>query len=141
MNWGVKIFASLLFFIFLAVGTGIYMVSKNKDTLIDVDYYEDGIHYDSTYIKKTNVQTWRAEPKILIHAAHLEITFTEKQNEGIVQLQRTSDASLDQEINFSTEGNAIQIPTQQLSRGQWKLRIQWEHQQIPLLFEKNIFIP
>jgi hypothetical protein len=141
MNWGVKIFITLLIFIIAAVSTGIYMVSNDNDTLIEDNYYEKGINYDSTYNQKTNVQELKAEPEITVKDNLLEIVFTENKNEGILTLQRTSDSSLDQQIPFSIEDNLLRLSTDNLSEGQWKIRITWEHNNMAFLFEKNIFMP
>lgn len=141
MNWGAKIFITLVIFIVVAVGTGIYMVSQDHDTLIEDNYYEKGINYDSTYNQKTNVQELEAEPIISAKDNYLEIVFTESGNKGILNLQRTSDSSLDQQIPFSTEDSVLKLSTDNLSSGEWKIRISWEHNNTPFLFEKNIFIP
>lgn len=124
-----------------AVGTGIYMVSQDHDTLIEDNYYEKGINFDSTYNQKTNVQELKAEPAINAKDNYLEIVFTETGNEGILNLQRTSDSSLDQQIPFSTEDKVLKISTDNLSNGEWKIRINWEHNNTSFLFEKDIFIP
>jgi len=141
MNWGTKIFITLLIFMAAAIGTGIYMVSQDHDTLIEDNYYEKGINYDSTYNQKTNVQELKAEPEISAKDNYLEIVFTENRNKGILTLQRTSDSSLDQQIPFSTEDKVLKISTDKLSSGEWKIRINWDHNNTPFLFEKDIFIP
>lgn len=124
-----------------AIGTGIYMVSQDQDTLIEDNYYEKGINYDSTYNQKTNVQELKAEPTISTKDNYLEITFTETGNKGILNLQRTSNSSLDQQIPFSTEDKVLKFSTDILSSGEWKIRINWEHNNNLFLFEKDIFIP
>lgn len=141
MNWGVKIFITLLIFMVVAVGTGIYMVSQDHDTLIEDNYYEKGINYDSTYNQKTNVRELKAEPSISVKDNYLQITFTESGNNGIINLQRTSDSSLDQQIPFTIDNKVLKIPTDNISNGEWKIQINWEHEDTPFLFEKNIFIP
>ncbi|TCK85669.1 FixH family protein [Albibacterium bauzanense] len=141
MNWGTKIFITLLIFMATAIGTGIYMVSQDQDTLIEDNYYEKGINYDSTYNQKTNVQELKAEPTISTKDNYLEITFTETGNKGILNLQRTSNSSLDQQIPFSTEDKVLKFSTDILSSGEWKIRINWEHNNNLFLFEKDIFIP
>lgn len=141
MNWGVKIFITLLIFMVVAVGTGIYMVSQDHDTLIEDNYYEKGINYDSTYNQKTNVRELKAEPSISVKDNYLQITFTESGNNGIINLQRTSDSSLDQQIPFTIDNKVLKITTDNISNGEWKIQINWEHEDTPFLFEKNIFIP
>jgi len=141
MNWGVKIFITLLIFVLAAVATGIYMVSQDHDALIEDNYYEDGINYDSAYNKKINVQELKAEPVISVKDNYLEITFTESHNKGTLNLQRPSDASLDQQLPFDTEDKVLKLATDKLLSGEWKIRVNWEHDNTPFLFERNIYIP
>lgn len=46
MNWGTKIALALALFMALIVSFGIYMVSKDTDSLVAEDYYERGLNYD-----------------------------------------------------------------------------------------------
>ena len=46
MNWGLKIVIGLATFIVFIVSMGIYMVSKDTDSLVDNDYYEKSLSYD-----------------------------------------------------------------------------------------------
>ena len=124
----------------VAIGTGIYMVSQNHDTLIEDNYYENGINYDTTYNHKSNVERLKAEPQIRVIENTIEITFAENQNKGVLNLQRSSDSSLDQQIPFSIEDKTLTLGTDKLSSGQWKIQLDWEHNNTSFLFEKNIFL-
>jgi len=141
MNWGVKIFITLLIFIMAAVGTGIYMVSQDHDTLVEDDYYEKGLTFDSQYDHKTNVEQFDAKPQIVINNHSLEITFQQNGNKGTIDFQRTSDSSLDKQIPFSTNTKNYNLPLEGVSTGKWKILINWEHDNTPFLFEQNIYIP
>ncbi|GGG87722.1 hypothetical protein GCM10007415_22000 [Parapedobacter pyrenivorans] len=46
MNWGTRIALALALFMALIVSFGIYMVSKDTDSLVAEDYYERGLNYD-----------------------------------------------------------------------------------------------
>lgn len=46
MNWGIKIAIALAAFIALIVSFGVYMVSRDTDSLVAEDYYERGLNYD-----------------------------------------------------------------------------------------------
>lgn len=46
MNWGTKIVITLALFIALIVSFGVFMVSKDTDSLVAEDYYERGLNYD-----------------------------------------------------------------------------------------------
>lgn len=141
MNWGVKIFVTLAIFIAVAVGTGIYMVSNDHDTLVEEDYYEKGITYDSEYDHKTNVETLDAKPEISIQGNLLIINFNQNSNKGTIDLQRPSDSSLDKRFPFSINEKSYSLPIESLTSGKWKVLINWEHNGTAFLHEKIIFIP
>jgi len=46
MNWGTKIALALALFMALIVSFGVYMVSRDTDSLVAEDYYERGLNYD-----------------------------------------------------------------------------------------------
>ncbi|MFB5944556.1 FixH family protein [Albibacterium profundi] len=141
MNWGVKIFITLLLFVIIAVSTGIYMVSNDHDSLIEEDYYEKGLEYDSTYNHKTNVKELNLEPQLVVDSGYMVIQFQETGSNGLLALRRESDSSQDLELPFSTKSNVFRLPIADLSDGRWNIRIDWKsHKGVPLLFEKSIYI-
>lgn len=141
MNWGVKIFLTLLVFVIVAVSTGIYMVSNDHDSLVEEDYYEKGLEYDSTYNHKTNVSELDLQPELKVDSGFLIIKFKEAKNNGKLVLRRESDSSQDLNLPFSTENSVFRLPVSNLSDGRWNIQIDWQSQhEIPLLFEKSIYI-
>lgn len=66
MNWGVKIVIALALFMALIVSFGVYMVSKDTDSLVAEDYYERGLNYDRLRAIDSahqSADTLRAMPK------------------------------------------------------------------------------
>jgi len=141
MNWGTKIFLTLLLFIIVAVSTGVYMVSQDHDSLVEDDYYEKGLTFDSEYDRKENVEKFNAEPEVNIVDNELSITFQQNKNVGTLQLQRASDSSLDRHFSFSTESKQYNLPLENLSTGKWKLLINWKHDETSFMHEKIIYMP
>ena len=141
MNWGVKIFLTLLIFIIVAVSTGVYMVSQDHDSLVEDDYYEKGLTFDSEYDHKTNVDLFKAEPAIKIENGYLIISFQQAGNAGTIRLQRASDSALDKEHLFSTQNKIYRLPIEDISSGKWKALINWEHNKTPFMYEKTFDIP
>jgi len=141
MNWGVKIFLTLLVFIIVAVSTGVYMVSQDHDSLVEDDYYEKGLTYDSEYDHKTNVEVYQAEPSIEVEGDKLVVSFQQAGNAGTIHLQRASDSSLDEEYQFSTQSKIYALPISDLSGGKWKVLINWEHNKTPFMHEEIFNIP
>lgn len=141
MNWGVKIFITLLTFIIVAVSTGVYMVSQDHDSLVDDDYYEKGLSYDTEYKDKSNVQRLDAEPDIIVEGTALKIRFRQESNKGQIKLQRTADSSQDQLVEFEISDTEYILPLDNLQDGKWKILLQWESKGVSFLVEKNITIP
>lgn len=141
MNWGVKIFLTLLTFIIVAVSTGIYMVSQDHDSLVDDDYYEMGLSYDAQYEDKSNVQRLNAQPEIVVEDSRLQIRFKQEGNKGMIKFQRTADASQDLEVGFETPDTDYSLPLDKLQEGKWKVLLQWESKGESFLVEKNISLP
>ena len=141
MNWGVKIFLTLLTFIIVAVSTGIYMVSQDHDSLVDDNYYERGLSYDTQYDDKSNVQRLNAEPNFTIDETALRIRFTKGGNKGRIHFQRTADSSQDRWIDFETPGAEYMVPLVGFQPGKWKLLLQWESKGVSFLAEQNVMIP
>lgn len=141
MNWGVKIFVTLLLFVIVAVSTGIYMVSNDHDSLVEEDYYEKGLEYDSTYNHKINVRELNLEPQVVIDSGFIIIQFQETGSNGQLALRRESDSSQDLEVPFSTKSDVFKLPIAELRDGRWNIQIDWKSQRgVPLLFEKSIYI-
>ena len=141
MHWGIKIVAVLAIFMIGIVGAGIYMVRQNSDTLEESDYYEKGIDYDVQYEQRENLIKHQAMPTLALTSDSLIIQFRQSSNQGVMILQRPSDRQLDTQALFQVEGNRFAYPIQDLTKGAWKLQLQWKHQNISFYFEQALFIP
>lgn len=140
MNWGVKIVIALALFMALIVSFGVYMVSKNTDTLEENDYYEQGLNFDSVYERRQNLQTHDAAPTIIIDADTLTIRFIHDRNTGALLFRKPSDKTQDTNIPFDVKGKEYRLPLTTFSRGAWDLRLAWEVEGVPYLYERSIFL-
>src|SRR5690554_3847479 len=105
MNWGTKIFLTLGVFMVGMVLVGVYMVTKNTDSLEYTDYYERGINFDDVFERRQNLQTHNATPGFEIKGDTLSVRFTQRGNSGDVYFKRASDASKDTQVPFSVSGD------------------------------------
>ncbi len=140
MNWGVKIVIALALFMALIVSFGVYMVSKNTDTLEESDYYEKGLDFDSVYERQQNLHIYDAAPTITVRADTLMIQFMHAANAGELLLRRPSDQAQDTSIPFAFESNEFRLPMATFSRGAWELRLAWEAEGVPYWYERRIFL-
>jgi len=140
MNWGIKIVIGMAIAMTTVVATGIYMVTKNSDTLEENDYYEKGLSYDIAYQKKQNVNLNNAEATIAVERDSLFITFTDQINEGVIRFKRPSNDKLDRLIHFSTANCSYQMSLEKLKIGAWNLSLEWKNKHTSYLQEKFIYI-
>jgi len=117
---------------------GIYMVSRDSDSLEEDDYYEQGLNYDRAYEKKQNVLIMQESPTITISGDTLYIHFVSKVNTGKLLLRKPSDSRLDRELPFRTSNNIFVLPLSTFDRGMWNLYIDWKSLGRDFLFEEHI---
>lgn len=125
MNWGLKIVIGLAAFIVFIVSLGIYMVSKDTDSLVDKDYYEKSLSYDEVYVKKQNLVNDNAKPVVKVGVDTLIITFKQIGNKGKLNFKRPSNGSLDKSVLFETKTATYLLPIDDYVKGSWSLEIDW----------------
>lgn len=140
MNWGNKIVVGLAAFMIFIGGSVIYMVTKDSDTLIDEDYYENSLSYDEVYASKQNLINDHAKPGVLLSKDTLTITFVAPHNEGKLVFKRPSDGSLDREIPFSVKDKHYKLPISSFTKGNWVLDISWTQANTSYLHSQSLFI-
>lgn len=140
MNWGNKIFISLGVFMIGIILTGIYMVSRDSDSLEDMDYYEQGLNYNQIYDKKINAIDQHAKPSLKVDRDTLYIKFVKPENKGKLLFKRPSDRSKDLELPFETRANVYQLPLSSFKKGAWKLEIIWSNGGMEFLTDHQVHL-
>lgn len=140
MNWGVKILLTLITIVVVTTSVGIYMVSKDTDSLVEDGYYEKGLDYEEVIEHQRNVSTYDAKPEILVKENYLEINFKENNNKGEINLKRPSNDLLDQSIPFNSSKKTYTLSLKDVQKGVWEIQINWEQNNIPFFFEKRIYV-
>lgn len=126
MNWGLKIVLGLAAFMIFIVGAGIYMVTKNTDTLEDEDYYEKSLSYDDVYQRKQNLLNDHARPMVNVKNDTLYIAFDQPHNRGDLFFKRPSDNTLDITLPFVADSRFYKLPVASFTKGSWRLEISWQ---------------
>ena len=139
MNWGYRIVFSLAAFMLFIIGSTIYMVSKNKDTLEEDDYYEQSLHYDETYNKKESLLHDHAKPQVRVDQDTLYIQFTTKNNSGKLNFKRPDEGNLDISIPFSTATEKFNLPISTFKKGNWNLEIDWKNGANSYLSDHSVY--
>jgi len=140
MNWGLKIVLGLGAFMLFIIGAGIYMVTKNTDTLEDIDYYKKSLDYDHVYQGKQNLEDDDAKPDIQVQGDTLYIAFKHAGNKGDLIFKRPSDGSLDLTLPFLTHATDYQLPVSTFKKGNWKLEINWQHGSTLYISTHSLFL-
>ncbi|WP_437918281.1 FixH family protein [Sphingobacterium sp. LRF_L2] len=140
MNWGLKIIIGLGTFMLFIVSAGIYMVTKNTDTLEEADYYEKSLSYDDVYQQKENLLKDKATPAILIREDTLWIDFRKSNNQGQLIFKRPSDSSQDLTVAFETVGSIYKLPVSRFAKGNWQLEIAWKRSGRAYISDHNLFL-
>lgn len=140
MNWGLKIVFGLGAFMLFIVGAGVYMVSKDTDTLVAEDYYEKSITYNEVYRQKQNVLDHQVRPAVLVRNDTLYITFVKPENRGNLIFNRPSDNKLDLSLPFLTNSRYYQLPIGSFVKGSWRLEISWQQNGTQYSFDHNLYL-
>lgn len=140
MNWGMKIVVGLGTFMLLIASAGIYMVSKDTDTLVDDDYYEKSLLYDDVYDRKQNTVDDGVKPRLQLYGDTLAIIFVEAMNKGELSFKRPSDGTLDLKVPFYTASNVFKLPLSTFLKGNWTLEITWENKKRSYTDSQSLFL-
>lgn len=138
MNWGTNLFLALGIFVVGMVFVGIYMVNSDSDTLIDTDYYEQGLNYDEKFVKKQNLANTDKIPAFQVKGDSLILTFKEDNNKGNIIFKRPSDQNLDFTVPFQISGEMYSISTQTLEKGNWQIELDWVSNGQEFYYEQNV---
>ncbi|WP_443943575.1 FixH family protein [Pedobacter sp. AW1-32] len=140
MNWGTKIVMGMAAFMLFIIGMVMYMFSvHNRDALIEDNYYEKGINFNSEYTAAQNMLNDQASPEIIIDQQKMVILLRDSA-EFVLTLMRPSNKKQDRKIEGHTIGatNAIVLNKKDFAPGMWFLSLSWTHANKPYLFKKNI---
>jgi nitrogen fixation protein FixH len=145
MNWGHKI--TIVYLTFMAFTIGLVVICmKQKDLfLVSNNYYEEEIAYQDKIDKMHNFEKLQAKPEWQYDQGQqvLEFRFPEGFSwaSGEIYFFRPSDANQDMKISIRPDGNGRQtVNTQNLSKGLWKVKLQWDEQGKAYYHEKVLVL-
>lgn len=140
MNWGTKIVLGMASFMIFIVALVLIMFNSRKDALVDTDYYEKGINYNTEYNLKEQTSSDHAKPSLSLSRDSILLGFT-KQATGEVKMMYTADKSMDKVLSFKSDShNQVVIPAANLRAGSWRLIMKWTSHQVNYLYEQEITI-
>ena len=140
MNWGTKIVMGMFALMLFIVGMVIYMFHMHgRDALIEDNYYEKGINYNSEYDAKQNVIQDDAKPKIIINNTQLVIQLKDSaQYELVLMRAANSDDDVKMKGNTTETSHLILVDKTKMARGMWFMNLSWHAGGKAYLFKNNI---
>ena len=142
MNWGTKIVIGLALFMtfIIAMATKMF-ISAGDDDLVEKDYYEKGLSYDTQYDLQKVAQADSVIPHIEADKTGLAITFTSSSSYKLL-CRRASDSALDKLVKGTTGSDKLLfIPRNELISGPWKLHLEFTQGGKDYLVEREIMMP
>ena len=132
------------FALFIAFIIGfIVFATRQKMDLVANDYYDQEIKFQQHVDRLNHTLPIKAEIKIdydsTNHAVTVVAPADQRNVTGCVQLYRPSDAKQDRHYSLNSDG-AQRIDTAELTKGLWKVRVQWTNDAREYFFEKPIVI-
>lgn len=140
MNWGTKIVLGMVTFMMFIVCMVVYMFHVHgRDALIEENYYEKGINYNTEYDAKQNVFNDQAKPNITITQTQIIIQLKDSATYELA-LMRPSNSAEDVKLKGNTTGNTnlILVERATMAKGMWFLNLQWHAANKDYLFKNNI---
>ncbi len=141
-NWGTGI--AIFFSVFvLSLVYQVYRSTQYDHSLVSDQYYADDLRYQEHYDKLVNAQQLKEDLKIEATkaSATLELRFPGgfQQLGGEIYFFCPSDKSSDFRIPVAPMGDGVQrIPTEQLRKGLWKVKVDWTADGKPYYKEQDI---
>jgi len=129
LHWGhgIAIFYSLFVIVL------VFQVIKSTaydNSLVSEAYYKDDINYQQHYVKLENTLAVAGDFKVVTdkEAGFVELSFPSYQKDitGVVYFFNPTSSGKDLKVAIRTDAYNVQrIPTEGLSEGLWKLKVDW----------------
>jgi nitrogen fixation protein FixH len=138
MNWGTKLVLGMLLFMGFIITLGVMMIRSESDDLVEQNYYEKGLDYDTEYAKKQRTVNDSAAPQLHMLSKELELIFKQPSS-GTINFRHASDKRKDTAVNFDTEQSTeALIVLDKLDKGQWHVVIDWQSAGNEYLYESDL---
>lgn len=119
--------------------------SQNSFKLVERDYYQKEINYQSQIDRETRTNQLSQKVNIFNEAEEVVIKFpsifSPEDISGKIIFFRPSDSNLDFNMQIDLNQDGLQsISSAELQRGAWIVKVVWNNQQNEYYSEKRIFV-
>ncbi|HEX6223308.1 MAG TPA: FixH family protein [Chryseolinea sp.] len=143
MNWGKWIIVSFVLFAAF-IGTLVTVCVRQDINLVSKDYYQEELQYESQLSRLKNVSLLQSKPVIkVLDNGFIQISFEDLADidTGELKLFRPSDPTKDRKYNLAGNSNdTAEFPTDNLSPGMYRAKMQWTMNGKEFYVEEVIFI-
>ena len=144
INWGTAIVIAFSGFIAFIMYFVISMSTDKKydHDLVVEDYYQQELKFQGDIDKENNAKslktniTWKKTNEGMVVSFPEDLDYNKIK--GKVFLYRPSNKHLDFETPISLSSHNLLIPDNHLLDGRWNIKIDWEYDNKPYLFKKEI---
>jgi hypothetical protein len=143
-NWGTGILISIIVFMIITIGTVVFLMNQDVD-LVASDYYDKGIQHQKQIDRENRTNSMSEAVQIIPENGFVRLAFpksySQKSLTGTIQFYRPSDSKKDFALAVSIDTVAQQlIPTQNLEKGYWKVKLNWTLDSIEYYKESSFVI-
>jgi hypothetical protein len=143
-SWGSGIAATYIGFV-LATLVMVVIFMKQDVTLETKDYYAKGLAYQEQIEKMNRAKNLSEQLEITSLQNSIKLSFPKifsaESLMGTVTLYRPANDKNDFTIHVSTDTSRIQlIPTENMSKGLWKVRVDWSADDVTYFNETPIMV-
>jgi len=143
INWGTGAFIFFGAFVIFMLGL-VYLASQQSHELVTDDYYEKELEFKETLKKQAQTQQLTEQLSCNIKENQLTIKFPKEVSEtisGKLFFFKPSNEKDDKTIPFETSSNEYTVDVATFSSGMYKLKIDWQTNEVAYFNEKVIVIP
>ena len=129
LNWGTGIVIGIILFVFISITMTIIFMTQDVHLVTD-DYYEKTLTYQDEIDKQSRTKALNEEVKINYNGEMIFILFPEeyldKKISGEIYFYRPSNPAMDFKVPLYLSENGKQyIPADNITKGFWRLKINW----------------
>jgi len=145
-NWGTGLTIVIVLFVITTLGIVAFLVSLEYE-MVTEKHYEKATQYQQ-HIERVEHTAALGNPvkiELLPESRVVEVRFpsgiAKESPQGIIELYRPSDSSLDQQIKLAVDKQGKQqLSTGNLSSGKWRIKVSWTADSTNYFTEKNVFL-
>ena len=145
MNWGKKIAILYIGFVVMVLAMVVFAMTRTVD-LVNENYYAKGIDYQNQLDKLNRTKSLREKVKIENKGSSIEIIFPNKpdlnKTKDYILFYKPSETGHDIKMFIEPDSIGFQkISTSKLSKGFWKIQINWTSSGLEYYYEDILNIP